>query len=119
MPPTTAVRHVPAAALVPGDRVLPRVAWSAAALRARVAPGGRPVTAVRSRSDAVPVGPLLDATAGMSVAAAAEVCGVSPRSINRWRSGATLTVLIDQADRIAIRLGVHLSELYPDLYGAP
>lgn len=47
MPPTTAVtavRHVPAAALVPGDRVLPRVAWSGT---------GRYVVEVQRRSRSV------------------------------------------------------------------
>lgn len=71
------------------------------------------------RSDAVPVGPLVARLDGLSVAAAAEVCGVSPRSINRWRSGRTASVVVDVADRVAIRLGLHLSELYPELYGAP
>lgn len=78
-----------------------------------------PVSVAVRRSDAVPVGPLVARLDGLSAAAAAEVCGVSPRSINRWRSGRTASVVVDVADRIAIRLGLHLSELYPELYGAP
>lgn len=64
----------------------------------------------------VPVGPLLDGFGATSDREVARVCGVSMRSVQRWRSGATARVPIDVADRAAIRLGLHLSELYPDLY---
>lgn len=70
----------------------------------------------RSPSTSVPPGPLLEFIAHLSAADAAEVCRVSPRTVARWRTGASRSVPISAADAAAIALGAHLSQLYPELY---
>jgi len=47
-----------------------------------------------------------------TIEAFADRCGVSPRSIVRWRNGAAIRIF--DADRIAYRLGFHPCEIWHD-----
>ena len=63
----------------------------------------------------LPAGPVLERVVDLTVGDAAERLGVSTRQVSRWRNGQS-GIAIDTADRVAIRLGLHLCELYPELY---
>lgn len=75
---------------------------------------------VRGRSTCTcghtPAAPVLEAFGDTSDREVARICGVSIRTVQRWRTTPAATVPIDVADRTAIALGMHLSELCPDLY---
>ena len=64
----------------------------------------------RVRFNALSAVPLLEL---LSRAEIADACGVSVRTVFRWRNGASLQLL--QAERIARRLGVDSHELWPEL----
>jgi hypothetical protein len=64
------------------------------------------------RSGLLPSGPLLAAAplVGQSAARIAELCGVTQRTVTRWRSGTPLKAAV--ADVAAVRLGMHPLEIW-------
>lgn len=61
-------------------------------------------------------GPLLEVVPG-SAREQAEALGVSVRQVCRWRAGAA-RLRIPTADALAVRVGHHPAELWPDTWGA-
>lgn len=44
----------------------------------------------------------------------AHACGISVRTLHRWRTGETRDVYLDAADRIATALGAHPTRIWPE-----
>ena len=70
------------------------------------------IAARRERFSALSTKPLLKMLAPMTGLRIAELCGVSTRTVFRWKQGATVT--LRQAERIANRLGVDVESLWPE-----
>lgn len=60
----------------------------------------------------LPAAPLLALFPAAPATEIAASCGVCARQVRRWRRGVALMPIT--ADRIATRLGRHISELWPD-----
>lgn len=69
---------------------------------------------------ALPAGPLVDwvreNVPHEGQTAIAQKLGVDETTIRRLREGRQRTVHIDVVDRLCVRAGLHLSDLYPELY---
>jgi len=63
----------------------------------------------RQLADRLPVAPLLDGHA--TVNDAARHLQVHPRQVHRWQHNG---LTVNEADRVAVRLGVHPSAIWPD-----
>ncbi len=67
----------------------------------------------RERFAALSTKPILELLEPLArTTSVAELCGVSTRTVFRWRAGATVSLL--QAERIARRLGVDVESLWPE-----
>lgn len=71
----------------------------------------------RARREAFDPAPILDRFAGMSAAEIAELLGVTPRTVSRWRNGGTIEPAT--ADRLACYLGMHPVEMWPHEWPRP
>ena len=69
-----------------------------------------------ARTTVLPIAPLIEITRPLTPADAASRCGVSERAVFRWRSGQTTTITTPDADRIAIRLGMHPSAIWGEAW---
>jgi transcriptional regulator with XRE-family HTH domain len=69
---------------------------------------------MNARQQVLPIKPLLDLTELLSPTDTASLCGVSRVTVYRWRRGESASIAVHDADRIAIRLGMHPAQLWGD-----
>ena len=62
----------------------------------------------------LPLQPLLDLTELLGPCDIASLCGVARETVYRWRDGTTTTITPGDADRMAIRMGMHPAEIWGD-----
>lgn len=61
-----------------------------------------------------PIAPLLERISDLNNTHAAQVLGVSRRTVIRWRQRPHHAIWLSEADRIAARLGEHLDEIWDE-----
>lgn len=67
-----------------------------------------------ARTRVLPLQPLLDLTELLGPCDIASLCGVARETVYRWRAGDTTTITVGDADRMAIRMGMHPAEIWGD-----